>query len=79
MKYLLIIVAWVVTLFIFIKSFYAFIPAETQYAFAEFMGCYGDENVMDFILYVFTCTGVVASTLLLYFFCSLLNASEVII
>ncbi len=68
MKYLLIVVAWVVTLFILIKSFYAFIPAETQYAFAEFMGCYGDENVMDFILYVFTCTGVVVSTLLLYLF-----------
>ncbi len=73
MKYLLIIVAWVVTLFIFIKSFYAFIPVETQYAFAEFMGCYGDENVMDFILYVFTCTGVVASTLLLYFFLQLIK------
>ncbi|NCI18528.1 hypothetical protein EHJ07_18830 [Cronobacter muytjensii] len=73
MKYLLIIVAWVVTLFIFIKSFYAFIPAETQYAFAEFMGCYGDENVMDFILYVFTCTGGVASTLLLYFFLQLIK------
>ncbi len=68
MKYLLIIVAWVVTLFIFIKSFYAFIPAKTQYAFAEFMGCYGDENVMDFMLYAFTCTGVVVSTLLLYLF-----------
>lgn len=73
MKYLLIIVAWVVTLFIFIKSFYAFIPAEAQYAFAEFMGCYGDENVMDFILYVFICTGAVVSTLLLYLFLRLIK------
>ena len=73
MKYLLIIVAWVVTHFIFIKSIYAFIPADAQYDFAEFMGCYGDEHVMDFILYVFICTGAVVSTLLLYLFLRLIK------
>lgn len=66
MKYLLMFFIWFITFITILKSLYFFIPATLQYAFAEHMGYYGDESVMDFILYVFTCTAIVFSSLMLY-------------
>lgn len=66
MKYLLMIFTWFISFIVTVKTLYFFIPATLQYTFAEHLGYYGDESVMDFILYVFTCIAVVISSLMLY-------------
>lgn len=66
MKYLLMIFIWFIIFITSLKILYFFIPATIQYALAENMGNYGDESVMDFILYIFTCFAIVISSLVLY-------------
>ncbi|CBA31103.1 unknown protein [Cronobacter turicensis z3032] len=66
MKYLLILFIWFIIFITSLKSMYFFIPATAQYALAESIGNYGDESVMDFILYFFTCFAIVISSFVLY-------------
>ncbi|NCH21594.1 hypothetical protein BS412_02095 [Cronobacter turicensis] len=49
------------------------IPPAAQYAFAERMGYFGDESVMDIILYAFTGIAVLTSSLLFFFLLRLLR------
>lgn len=53
MRAIFLIVSWCAAAFIILFVLYHCIPVEMQYSIAEHFGIYGDELVMDFILYVF--------------------------
>ncbi|ELY3758463.1 hypothetical protein SMX63_000485 [Cronobacter universalis] len=66
MKLLLPAAAWLLAVMLITKSLYLLIPPAAQYAFAERMGYFGDESVMDAILYTFTGIAVLISSLLCF-------------
>jgi hypothetical protein len=53
MKIMFLVLLWLAVTFLTMLSLYRFVPPETQYAMAEYFGFYGDERVMDFVLYSF--------------------------
>ncbi|KLG03315.1 hypothetical protein YA49_23220 [Enterobacter cloacae subsp. cloacae] len=70
MKVALLVFLWCTVLFMSLLALYKFIPPETQYSFAEHFEIYGDELIMDFVLYLFLgIAAFIASalTLALYF------------
>ncbi|ELY5928761.1 hypothetical protein ACP6OW_004093 [Cronobacter turicensis] len=73
MKSFFVAVAWLLTVILLTKSLYVLIPPAAQYAFAERMGYFGDESVMDIILYAFTGIAVLTSSLLFFFLLRLLR------
>lgn len=64
MKLLILIITWALMAFLVLTLLYAYIPPETQYAMAEHFEFYGDEQVMDFVLYVFSGAALLAASLL---------------
>lgn len=70
MKVALLIFLWCTVVFLSLLVLYKAIPPETQYSFAEHFEIYGDELIMDFVLYLFFGIAIfIASiiTLALYF------------
>ena len=53
MKVALLIFLWCTVVFLSLLVLYKAIPPETQYSFAEHFKIYGDELIMDFVLYLF--------------------------
>ncbi|EMD9271542.1 hypothetical protein VWV82_004526 [Cronobacter malonaticus] len=67
MKLLLPAAAWLLAVMLITKSLYLLIPPAAQYAIAERIGCFGDESVMNAILYIFLSMAVLTSSLLFFF------------
>ncbi|EOU1336401.1 hypothetical protein [Cronobacter malonaticus] len=67
MKLLLPAAAWLLAVMLITKSLYLIIPPAAQYAIAERIGCFGDESVMNAILYIFLSMAVLTSSLLFFF------------
>lgn len=53
MKVIFYIASWCTIAFLILSALYHYVPVEMQYSMAELFGIYGDELVMDFVLYVF--------------------------
>lgn len=52
MKPVLLVLIWCAAVFLSLLTLYRVVPPETQYAMAEHFEIYGDELIMDFVLYV---------------------------
>jgi hypothetical protein len=71
MKVAPLVFLWCTVVFLSLLALYKVIPPEMQYSFAERFEIYGDELIMDFVLYLFFGIAIfIASiiTLALYFF-----------
>jgi multisubunit Na+/H+ antiporter MnhB subunit len=69
MKAILLVLLWCVVAFLSLLTLYKVVTPEMQYAMAEHFKIYGDELIMDFVLYVFLGAAIfIASifTLVLY-------------
>ncbi len=69
MKMVLLALLWCTVVFLSLLTLYKFVPPETQYSFAEHFEIYGDELIMDFVLYLFLGIAILiasVSTLVLY-------------
>ncbi|EIV2969764.1 hypothetical protein ACM36D_004336 [Cronobacter sakazakii] len=66
MKLFLSAVAWLLAVMLITKGLYVLIPPTAQYAIAERIGCFGDESVMNAILYLFVSIAVLTSSLLCF-------------
>jgi|GEM_PF-694079 len=64
MKPLILMLIWALMAFFALTLLYAYIPSETQYAMAEHFEFYGDEQVMDFVLFVFSGAALLVASLL---------------
>ncbi|MCP2122059.1 UNVERIFIED_ORG: hypothetical protein J2Y93_002104 [Pantoea agglomerans] len=53
MKVVLLALLWCTAVFLSLLTLYKVIPPEAQYSFAEHFEIYGDELIMDFVLYLF--------------------------
>lgn len=53
MKVVFFIASWCTLVFMMLLALYHYIPVKVQYSMAEHFGVYGDESVMDFLLYVY--------------------------
>lgn len=53
MKVIFYIASWCTIAYLILSALYHYVPVEMQYSMAELFGIYGDELVMDFVLYVF--------------------------
>lgn len=53
MKAAFLVLFWCIVVFLSMFTLYKIIPPETQYDFAELFEIYGDEKIMDFVLYIF--------------------------
>lgn len=53
MKAAFLVLLWCIVVFLSMFTLYKIIPPETQYDFAELFKIYGDEKIMDFVLYIF--------------------------
>ena len=53
MKVILLALLWCTAVFLSLLTLYKVIPPEVQYSFAEHFKIYGDELIMDFVLYLF--------------------------
>lgn len=53
MKAAFLVLLWCIAVFQSMFTLYKIVPPETQYDFVELFGIYGDERIMDFVLYVF--------------------------
>lgn len=53
MKAVFLILLWCAIVFLSLITLYKVIPPEAQYSFAEHFEIYGDELIMDFVLYLF--------------------------
>ena len=53
MKVILLALLWCTAVFLSLLTLYKVIPPEAQYSFAEQFKIYGDELIMDFVLYLF--------------------------
>ena len=53
MKAVFLILLWCAIVFLSLITLYKVIPPEAQYSFAEHFEIYGDELIMDFVLYIF--------------------------
>jgi len=62
MKIVTLIIVWCAVVFFSMLLLYRFIPAETQYSVAEHFNVYGDERIMDFVLYAFTGISLLIAT-----------------
>lgn len=62
MKAVLLTILWCAEVFLILLILYKIIPPEMQYVLAEHFGVYGDELVMDFVLYVFFGTAILAAS-----------------
>ena len=70
MKAVLFLLIWCAALFLSMLTLYRIVPPENQYTMAEYFEIYGDEMIMDFVLYIFFGAAIFiasASTLALYF------------
>jgi hypothetical protein len=70
MKVALLVLLWCTLVFLSLLVLYKTISPDTQYSFAEHFEIYGDELIMDFVLYLFFGIAIfIASiiTLALYF------------
>lgn len=65
MKVTFYIVSWCAVIFLILSGFYHYVPVEMQYSMAELFGIYGDELVMDFVLYVFFGLSILLSSIIL--------------
>ncbi len=53
MKAVFLILLWCAIVFLSLITLYKVITPEAQYSFAEHFEIYGDELIMDFVLYLF--------------------------
>lgn len=53
MKAVFLVLLWCIVVFMSMFTLYKIVPPDTQYDFAEFFEIYGDEKIMDFVLYIF--------------------------
>ncbi|CAM7981764.1 hypothetical protein SS39_11460 [Enterobacter chengduensis] len=68
MKVVFLTLLWCATMFLSLLTLYKVIPPEAQYSFAEHFEIYGDELIMDFVLYLFLgIAALMASVLTLAF------------
>jgi hypothetical protein len=70
MKVALLALLWCAVVFFSLLILYKVVPPESQYSFAEHFEIYGDELIMDFVLYLFLGIAIFiasVSTLALYF------------
>lgn len=68
MKAIFLSLIWCVTTVIALKLLYVYVPAEKQYDLANYFEVYGDENVMDIIMNIFSCIALFTGSLIT--FCS---------
>ena len=67
-KVVLLVILWCTVVFLSLITLYKVIPPEAQYSFAEHFEIYGDELIMDFVLYLFLgIAALMASVLTLAF------------
>ena len=64
MKTLLLVIIWCATVFLSLLILYKVVPPEAQYAMAEHFEIYGDELIMDFVLYVFFGTSLIIASVI---------------
>lgn len=65
MKIVFFIASWCAVVFMMLLALYHCIPVEVQYSIAERFGVYGDESVMDFVLYVFFGLSILLASIIL--------------
>lgn len=65
MKVTFYIVSWCAVAFLILSGLYHYVPVEMQYSMAEFFNIYGDELVMDFVLYAFFGLSILLSSVIL--------------
>lgn len=53
MKAAFLVLLWCIVVFLSMFTLYKIVPPDTQYDFAELCEIYGDEKIMDFVLYIF--------------------------
>ncbi len=52
-KVVLLVILWCTVVFLSLITLYKVIPPDAQYSFAEHFEIYGNELIMDFVLYLF--------------------------
>lgn len=67
MKAVMLSISWCLIVFLILLTLYRIVPPETQYAIAEYFEVYGDELIMDFVLYAFFGLAIVISSVLTFF------------
>lgn len=65
MKVIFYIASWCTIAFLILSALYHYVPVEMQYSMAELFGIYGDELVMDFVLYVFLGLSILLTSIFL--------------
>lgn len=65
MKVIFYIASWCTMAFLILSALYHYVPVEMQYSMAELFGIYGDELVMDFVLYVFLGLSILLTSIFL--------------
>ena len=70
MKMVLLALLWCTVVFLSLLTLYKFVPPETQYSFAEHFEIYGDELIMDFVLYLFLGIAILRQCPRWFFICS---------
>lgn len=65
MKAVFFIASWCTLVYMMLLVLYHCIPVEVQYSMAEHFGVYGDESVMDFLLYVFFGLSILLASIIL--------------
>lgn len=73
MKVVFFIASWCTLVFMMLLALYHCIPVEVQYSMAEHFGVYGDESVMDFLLYVFFGLSILLASIILSCFLILIR------
>lgn len=66
MKSITLVLIWFVVVLLSLLTLYKLVTPEAQYSMAEHFGIYGDELIMDFVLYVFFAAAIFLASLVTY-------------
>lgn len=66
MKTLILALIWCAVAFLSLLTLYNVVPPQAQYTLAEHFHFYGDEMIMDFVLYVFFSAAVVIASVITF-------------